>query len=129
MAEKNFFNLKLIHPVINRFAEDHYICIKCYQEAYAFLDDIESEEPEDEGEGMEVMIKLYRGICQHYSDLQEAYHNFIISYFEFKETAKSNELVKAEFNKLPIDFAPVKEHFEQLIDGYAVSVNRMKKRI
>ncbi|MEI6489477.1 MAG: hypothetical protein WCP52_10975 [Bacteroidota bacterium] len=129
MVEKNFFKLKLTHPVVIHFAEDHYQCITANQEGYDFLEAIESKEPMDEAEQMEMLINFYRGISKHYSELQESYHNFIISYFAFKETAKTNEMVKEEFNKLPADFAPVKEHFEKLIDAYEITINNMKRKI
>ncbi len=126
MNKHNFFNLNAIHPVINQFIEDHDACIKSHDLNREFLNEFDENGYESD---FLMLIEFYREVYKNYFEMQNAWHNFMLSYYSFKTTAATNEEVKKEFDKLPPSQEGIKKYFDQLLASYATIIEQLKKEL
>ena len=75
MTENNFFKLNLKHKVVKDFNDDHQKSIKLYRESYAYLQQLESDAPEDNQ--YQMGFEFYRSINRTHAVMQETFNNLL----------------------------------------------------
>ncbi len=116
----NRFNLNLTHPVVIDFYNDHIKSAKVYTQSQKQLINFLHKELFEDFVAVKIIMEEVR---EMHIKLEEALHDFFMSYHAFKLEAEINEEVRTEFEKLPPSFDDVEEYFHKLLAAYEKAEN------
>jgi hypothetical protein len=104
------------HRVVGEFASSLGQLEVLYKRSFEALEVLPEELKTGNFSGHEDILRHYNTIFQIYSEMVQVHHSLHSNYYEFRSFSQTNIDVKAEFNKLPVNFPEVSSQLKNLIE-------------
>lgn len=115
------------HRVVGDFAESLNDIQKLYTRSFTALEKLPGELETGNFAGYDEILSHYTDISEIYTEMVQSYHSLLSNFHQFKAISRTNIDVKAEFNKLPVNFHEVSSQLKSIIECNKTYIDELEQ--